>query len=223
VCTTPAAARWPPPSSTTTPRARSRSARPDRRRPTGSTRPWSRPWPRSASTCRGSSPRRSPTPRSRPPMWSSPWAAATPAPSIRASAMRTGSSRTPPASRSRSCAHPRSDRPTRPATPHRTRPSFNLMRLPCSERPPAVDGAGSGAAIAPGGTGPYGDCGEGQLAASMAPNRPWASSSMPAVNSRVVGLPVTPLPKRSAHRPSISIGLPSSWRRRPRNAPVQGS
>jgi hypothetical protein len=37
---------------------------------------------------------------------------------------------------------------------------------------------------------------------------------------QVVGLPVMPLPKRSAHRPSISIGLPFSWCRRPRNSPV---
>jgi hypothetical protein len=38
VSTTPGAVRWPPPSSTTTPGARSGSGRPGRRRPTGSTR-----------------------------------------------------------------------------------------------------------------------------------------------------------------------------------------
>ena len=42
--------------------------------------------------------------RPAPPTWSSPWAAGMPARSIRASAMRTGSWRTRPASRSRSCA-----------------------------------------------------------------------------------------------------------------------
>ena len=46
---------------------------------------------------RASSPRCSPPRPSRPPTWSSRWAAATPAPTTRASATRTGSSTTPPA------------------------------------------------------------------------------------------------------------------------------
>ena len=50
-CTTPAAPRWPPRCSPTTPATGSSSAPPAPRPPTTSTRPSSRPWPRSASTC----------------------------------------------------------------------------------------------------------------------------------------------------------------------------
>src|SRR5918999_3042548 len=64
VSTTPAAARWRPPSSTTTPRAGSMSARPGATPATRSTRPWWRRWTSGASTCPGSSP--SPERRVRP-------------------------------------------------------------------------------------------------------------------------------------------------------------
>jgi hypothetical protein len=69
-----------------------------------------------------------PTRRSAPLMWSSPWAAGMPVRSIRASATRTDSSRTRPASPSRWCAASRRDQRPRPAAPRRTRPSTRLVQ-----------------------------------------------------------------------------------------------
>ena len=55
----------------------------------------------------------------------------------------------------------------------------------------------------------------GRTATSL-PNSPCDSSSGPAVKNRVVGEPAAPLPKPSAHRPSITRGLPSVPCRNPR-------
>ena len=49
----------------------------------------------------------------------------------------------------------------------------------------------------------------------IAPNRPWDSSFGPAVNSSVLASPATPLPNRSPHRPSITIGVPVRVAERP--------
>ena len=78
-CTTPAAPRWPSAGSTTSP-ATGPSPGPAAASPAPrSTRPPSRPWPRSASTSPASTPSPGPKRSSRPPTSSSPWAAATPA------------------------------------------------------------------------------------------------------------------------------------------------
>ena len=74
-------------------RRRGRAARSP---PTRSTRPRSRPWPKSASTSPRSSRSRGPTRSCAPPTSSSRWAAATRARSIPASVTRTGSSTTRP-------------------------------------------------------------------------------------------------------------------------------
>jgi hypothetical protein len=46
---------------------------------------------------------------------------------------------------------------------------------------------------------------------------------MPALKISVVGVPKTPLPKRSAHRPLTLIGLPSLLVSVPSSWPVRGS
>ena len=77
-------------------RARSRSAPPAPNRPTASTPSPCKPWRKKASTSPPNNPRSSPPTPSRPPTSSSPWAAATPAPTTPANATKTGFSTTPP-------------------------------------------------------------------------------------------------------------------------------
>lgn len=58
--------------------------------------------------------------------------------------------------------------------------------------------------------------------ASIVPIRPCASSAIPAVKKRVVGVPATPLPKRRPHSPLIAMTLPSSFRSGPSKWPLVG-
>src|SRR6266508_2473375 len=57
----------------------------------------------------------------------------------------------------------------------------------------------------------------------MVPSRPWVSFWMPALNTRSVGPPKTPLPNRSAQSRSLTIARPCSSRSVPRKPPSRGS